>query len=58
MTRVKAWIRGRALSGLITTGTATVMLQVFVGSVLDFVIGLMQIALVVAAFRIGSALKR
>lgn len=56
--RLKAWLRDRTLSGLVTAGTATVLLQVFVGNVLDFMIGLMQIALVIAAFRLGSALKR
>lgn len=56
--RLKAWLRDRAQSGLITAATATVILQTIVGPVLDFVIGLMQIVLVIAAFRIGSALKR
>jgi hypothetical protein len=56
--RLKAWARDRAQSGLVTAGAATVLLQFFVGSVLDLLIGLFQIALVAAAFRIGSALKR
>ncbi len=56
--RLKAWARDRAQSGLVTAGAATVLLQFFVGTIFDLLIGFVQIALVVAAFRIGSALKR
>lgn len=54
MNKIMTWLKGRAISVLLTAATSTVILQLLVGTILDLLLGFIQIALVYAGFRVGS----
>lgn len=54
MNKIMTWLKGRAMSVLLTAATSTVILQLLVGTILDLLLGFIQIALVYGGFRVGS----